>query len=222
MSTRRARAHARYFFERIHHHAWRLRSRGLRGVLERNLALLNDTLARSPLHGRYWVWGGTLLGWAREGQILAHDTDADLAISRKDIDRFRDSAGLLEAAGFKLSRAFVNGAGAVTEYVFVKNSLKFEFFVVDETEAGVAYWVYYPPEKLEMRGVVPPVRLAPMRLLDREWLKPEDHDAHLTAVYGDWRTPHPDYWYVRDEKSIVSRGHWTGCLLWAPSRAEIR
>ncbi len=66
------------------------------------------------------------------------------------------------------------------------------------------------------------VKLSTMRLLDRTWLKPEDHEAHLEAVYGNWRTPQPGYWYVRDEKSIVSRDVWTGRLLWAPRAAEIR
>ena len=28
---------------------------------------LNDVLEATPMAGRYWVWGGLLLGWAREG-----------------------------------------------------------------------------------------------------------------------------------------------------------
>jgi hypothetical protein len=222
MSLRRAQALARYTLERIHYHVWRVCKLTQRGVLERNLMLLHDTLEESPLAGRFWVWGGVLLGWAREGRLLPHDTDVDLAIFRKDIERFRSSVGLLEAAGFALSRAFVNNLGEITEYVFVKDYIKLEFFVTEERGNEIDYWIYYPPEKLEMHGRVPAVKLSPMRLVDRTWLKPEDHEAHLEAVYGDWRTSRSDYWYVRDEKSIVSRYAWKGCLLWAPSAAEIR
>jgi hypothetical protein len=222
MLLRRAQALAQHFLERIHRHLWQIRPRKRRETLERNLVLLHDALEKSGLAGRYWVWGGMLLGWAREGRLLRNDTDADLAVWRKDIQHFRESVALLEAVGFRLNRAFVNNHGDLTEYVFLRNYMKFEFFVVDDGEDGPRYWLYYPPIKLEMMGSIPAVTLAPMRLLDRTWLKPADHEAHLTRVYGDWRTPRSDYWYVRDERSIVSRHHWTGRLLWAPRGAEIR
>jgi hypothetical protein len=222
MVLRRAQALAQHFLERVHRHLWRLRPRKRRDTLERNLVLLHDALAKSRLAERYWVWGGVLLGWAREGRLLENETDVDLAVSRSDLDHFRESVALLDEAGFKLNRAFINSRGDVTEYVFLRNYLKFEFFVIDDDENGVGYWLYYPPQKLEMRGTVPAVTLAPMRLLDRTWLKPADHEAHLASVYGDWRTPRSDYWYVRDEKSITARRAWKGSLLWAPRGADIR
>jgi hypothetical protein len=222
MVLRRATAMVQHVLERVHRHLWRLRPHRRRHTLERDLVLLHDALEGSPLAGRYWVWGGVLLGWARYGRLLENDTDADLAIARSELDSFRESVVLLEAAGFRLNRAFVNNAGEITEYVFLRNYLKFEFFVVDDVADGVGYWLYYPPQKMELIGRIPPIRLSNMRLLDRTWLKPADHESHLTSVYGDWRTPRDDYWYVRDEKSIVSRHAWTGRLLWAPRGAEIR
>jgi hypothetical protein len=222
MRLRRARALAEHLLERVQLRLWRLRPHRRRNILERNLVLLHDALRGSRLCGRYWIWGGVLLGWARDSRVPEHSTDVDLAISRKDLDYFRASVTSLESAGFRLNRAFVNSRGEITEYIFLRNSLKFEFFIVDVRDTGLDYWLYYPPQKLEMFGTIPPVSLAPMRLLDRTWLKPSDHEAHLTYVYGDWRTPQPDYWYVRDEKSIVSRHVWTGSMLWAPRGAEIR
>ena len=47
-------------------------------LFEKNLVLLNDVLQSTPLAGRLWVLGGVLIGWAREGRVLAHDShDAD-------------------------------------------------------------------------------------------------------------------------------------------------
>src|SRR5689334_2771579 len=47
---------------------------------EDDLRLLNDVLAATEFGPRYWVWGGMLLGWAREGRLIAHDIgDADFA-----------------------------------------------------------------------------------------------------------------------------------------------
>ena len=46
-----------------------------------------------------------------------------------------------------------------------------------------------------------------MRFLDRTWLKVSDHDAELTANYGDWRTPKSDWNYL-DSPSIVTTESW--------------
>ena len=46
--------------------------------MEDNLRLLHDVLARTPIAGRYWLFGGLLLSAVREGEIMLHDTkDAD-------------------------------------------------------------------------------------------------------------------------------------------------
>jgi len=46
-----------------------------------------------------------------------------------------------------------------------------------------------------------------VRFLDRTWLTVVDHDAELTANYGDWRTPSPDWDYL-DSPSIVATEPW--------------
>jgi hypothetical protein len=218
MNLRWGKVLTSYVLERIHHHLRPPQAR----VFEENLVLLHDTLEASPLAGLYWVWGGVLLGWAREGRILKHDRDADFAVSRRHLDAFRSSIECLNQRGFTLSRAFVNNDQRITEYVFVRDYIKFEFFIVDDDEDAIRYWTYYPPDKVQLECSIPGSKLAPMRLLDRTWLKPEDHEAHLTAVYGDWRTPREDYWYVDDERSIIKRLPWTGGVLWAPGIGDIR
>jgi len=52
-----------------------------------------------------------------------------------------------------------------------------------------------------------------MEFLERTWLKPADHEVFLTAIYGDWRTPNPDYDYVEDEKSIIAKYEWHGKII---------
>ena len=49
---------------------------------------LHDALERTDLRGHYWVWSGLLLGWAREGAVLPHDSlDADFAVTDDDFCR---------------------------------------------------------------------------------------------------------------------------------------
>jgi hypothetical protein len=207
--------------ERISIRAWQRLPAARRAELARSLMKLNEVLAHTPLAGRYWVWGGMLLGWAREGRLLAGDCDVDFGLFREDLPNFWQSAGIVEKAGFRLNRALTNSSGELTEFIFLRRYLKYEFFVVDRLPEAYQYWTYYPPKRLEMRCSIPAFKLAPFELFDRIWPKPEDHDVHLTAVYGNWRLPDPDYWYVDNERSIVERTEWRGRVVWAPTSPEI-
>ncbi len=56
-----------------------------RRIFPRTLRRFNDAMATTPLQNRCFVWGGLLLGWAREGAPLAHDfADADFLIRAED------------------------------------------------------------------------------------------------------------------------------------------
>jgi hypothetical protein len=191
-----------------------LRSHWDRVRFRRDLVRLHDVLARSALHEHYFVWGGMLLGWAREGRLLPHDSDADFAFYREDQPRLLAALPRLETAGFRLDHTFRNNAGRVTEYVLRRGAGKFDFFEVVRERASFRYWVYFARDALELEGVAPCARLGPMRFLGRTWLKPEDHETHLRAVYGDWEVPHPQYFYVTDERSIVARRPWAHTIGW--------
>ena len=92
---------------------------------------LCDALEHSPLDGHYWVWSGLLLGWAREGAILQHDTlDADFAVADEDFQRLVDAIPAILAAGFVRDRSFINNDGIVTELTFLRHGARFDFFLV--------------------------------------------------------------------------------------------
>ena len=55
---------------------------------------------------------------------------------------------------------------------------------------------------------LPRQELVPFEFLGRTWRKAADHDAELTAQYGDWRTPNTAWSYL-DEHTIVSRARWS-------------
>jgi hypothetical protein len=94
----------------------------------RALRRLHRVLADTPIVGRYWMWAGLVLGWARHGAVLPHDVgDADFAFLREDHDRFRDSVPALIAAGFRPLFRFRNGEGRVTQHTFFRTGSNFEF-----------------------------------------------------------------------------------------------
>jgi hypothetical protein len=185
---------------------WRYR----RTLFERDMRLLNDTLAGSTLDGRYWVWGGLLLGWAREGRVLPHEIDADLAFSADDQEHFGMAEPRLIAAGFRPWFNFRNRSGHLTERVFVRHGFKFEFFCMDNLgEDRHEYHVYGPGRlgPVELVGHLPRQELEPFDFLGRTWMKPRDHELLLRTCYGDWRTPNTN-WCMFDELSLVEGHAW--------------
>lgn len=180
-------------------------------LFEENLRLLNDVLAQSPIRGSYWIWGGLLLGWAREGGVISHDVgDADFAFCAADEALLESSEAALESAGFKRWLSFRNGAGERTERMYVRDGFRFEFFRMDDIGDGMyAYHMYGPGQAgtTEFVGHLPRQELEPFEFLGRTWLKPRDHEMMLNHCYGDWRTPNPG-WSMSDDRSIVTRRAW--------------
>jgi hypothetical protein len=182
-----------------------------RARFEDDLRLINDVLADSPLAGRYWVWSGLLLGWAREGRVLPHDIgDADFGYDAAD-DRLLDQVEpILAAAGFTRWYFFRNSAGELTERVFVRHGFKFEFFrMADVGDGNYQFYGYhlYDDHPLEIMGRTSRQEVEPFSFLDRHWLKPRDHDLSLRTNYGDWRTPDPG-WDALAGPAVLARRPW--------------
>ncbi|MGA2470388.1 MAG: hypothetical protein ABSG64_06825 [Solirubrobacteraceae bacterium] len=186
------------------------------------LRRLHDALAPTPISGRYWVCGGVLLGWAREGQLLSHDAlDADFNYRSEDAERLEASLPALLDAGFRLARRFPNVDEVPTQWAVSLDDAIFDFFCVQISGERLR-WSNYgtntdrssPHTHVQNICEIPALPLAEFRFLDRYWLKPDDHEAELTSVYGDWRTPDPGYDYMRGPAIIE-------CRPWDPSRYRL-
>ena len=182
--------------------------------MEHNLRLLHDVLARAPIAGRYWLFGGLLLGAIREGAIMLHDTkDADFGYLAADAPRLEASFGALVDAGFDPYLRFPAATGPATEYSFLKDGAKYEFFAVEVADDRFVWTNHgYRGEPgawvpTQNRCAIPAQPLDELAFLDRTWLKVRDVDVELTALYGDWRTPAPGFPYM-DAPTIVERRPW--------------
>jgi hypothetical protein len=194
-----------------------------RARMEHNLRLLHDVLARTPLAGRFWLFGGLLLGAVREGEVMLHDAqDADFGVLATDHHHLVASFPALVDAGFTPHLRFPAATGPASEYSFLKDGAKFEFFVV-AVEGDRFVWTNhgYRGEPgawipLQNRCAVPAQPLDELPFLDRTWLKVRDVDLELTALYGDWRTPAPGFPYM-DAPTIFERRPWddSSYMRWA-------
>jgi hypothetical protein len=181
-------------------------------VFVQDLQLLNEVLGRTACSGRYWVWSGMLLGWAREGRILRHDLrDADFAYAGEDEQLIRDGLDSLVRAGFRRGFSLPNNAGVLTEHTVIRHGARFEFFRMSPIESHWEYHVYGTHERrpIQLTARVPQQELERFDFLGRSWMKPLDHDAELTLLYGDWRTPDTNWNYL-DQGGVVRRDEWTG------------
>jgi hypothetical protein len=179
--------------------------------MEDNLRLLNDVLETTPMAGRYWFFGGLLLGYVREGGIMLHDTkDADFAVHADDMERLEASFPALVEAGFVPENRFPGVTGEATEVSFVREGAKYEFFRVEVVGDRFRYCNYgtnAAGQTVQNFCEIPAQPLEDFRFLDRTWLKVRDADLELTALYGDWRTPRPSFDYM-EGPTIVRRAPW--------------
>jgi SAM-dependent methyltransferase len=153
---------------------------------------------------------GTLLGAVREGRLLGHDSDADLAyVSRRTVpvDVIRESYEIerrLADMGYRIER--YSGAGIK---VFVTES--------DGSVRGLdVFGGFYAHGHLmvmgEIRVPLPESAVFPLgttTLEGRTLPAPADTDAFLTATYGpNWRTPDPAFVYETPRTTYLRFNDW--------------
>lgn len=191
-----------------------------RAVFIRDLRRLNDVLATTALANRYFVCGGLLLGWAKNGKVLLEDVDdADFAYLAEDAGAFESAARVLARAGYEPVARFVNNDGQPTEHVFRRHRARFEFFAVWHRDGLVRYFMYQARDELVCERAHQD--LVPFQFLRRTWLKPVGHEAVLTATYGDWRSSRPD-WNFADASTVIARYPATfGRQPWNPVAGEL-
>jgi len=187
-----------------------------REQLGARLRALNDTLASTPLSGYYWVHGRMLLGWAREGRLLERDGgQVDFFVLKEEEDRLVEGIDALLDAGFRLSRRLpsIDDAHA-TRWVMAGEDASLQFWLVEIAGDRLRYHSYghntdpsYPYSYLHNICEISASSLEEFPFLGRYWLKPADHEAQLTGIYGDWRTSEPDLDNMRSP-AIAERRPW--------------
>lgn len=182
-------------------------------VLARNLRRLHDALAGTPLDGRYEVTGGVLLGWARQGRLLADDVgDADFVYAADDAPAFAAAVPVLVRAGFLPVARFRNNDGEIAEHRFVRGGARFDFFATWAVGGRIRYYMYDLDDELVCERSPQPS--ASFEFLGRVWRKPANHDRVLAGNYGDWRSEPVDWHFSRARTVILRRPARFGAEAW--------
>lgn len=130
----------------------------------------------------YFLVGGTLLGIVREGGLLAHDRDVDVAVLEEDIT----PKIKLKLKSYKQFAAESECISETGQLVFVFDEVHFDIFPMTKkgerryfNQSGIhgLWWpaelVEKPWSEIEYRGI--------------KWNAPSSPEEFLTHMYGDWR-----------------------------------
>jgi SAM-dependent methyltransferase len=164
-----------------------------------------------------WLAFGTLLGAARGGKAIGHDSDSDLLYLSE-----RETPAEINVEIYGIQRAFARRGLATT--------LKSGSFVTvlfpgpDGAPLGIdVYSCFYVDgvlhETATLRAPIPREAILPLTTMEYEGLQlpaPADPATLLTASYGPgWRVPDPSFRHEPDKGTVARFEGWFGNMMTA-------
>ncbi len=162
---------------------------------------------------RYWVSGGIVLGFIREGDFLKNEHDIDLGIDEKDLDkvikvlkkRYGDKVQVsLEAVDSNVVLRPIDGTDIIRVIKFYIDDTSIDifvhygkgnkyYFVTKDDEVGYAYHAF--PKKLFRN-------FKKLQIYGRKYNIPNPPEDYLKCEYGDWKVPRSDWNHAVDPPCI--------------------
>ena len=152
---------------------------------------------------RYMVDQGTLIGIAREGDLLPWDDDVDIALPADQIEKVLAVLPILKSLGWRVSNRFMHYSFHSWEegdlqcikvrkmrWGFLRSRIRMDINIKYRYEQKY-YW--------HSMGVACEVDALhfddfdSLQFAGKTIRVPKNYDAYLTEKYGDWRTPDRDY-----------------------------
>lgn len=161
-------------------------------------------------HINYFFTYGTLLGFVRNKNLIAHDNDIDIGIIKSDTFDWNYLQSVLEENGFIKLRQFILD-NEITEQTYTIDNLSIDFFLYqyEENDSEHMYTysysrypdIIYPDpaahsvEKLKSSAIN---KIKKIIINDKAYRIPDNSELYLSEIYGeDWMVPNPD-WLSKD------------------------
>ena len=167
------------------------------------IRILQDTLENSNID--FFFDMGTLLGVIREGKLLKHDMDIDIAVMYISESIRQQCIQILTQVGCIHKYAYYVDAIGIVEDSFIFNGIKFDInYYYQGNSYDVCYLGYNVPDKVYECDRLDIVELrcthieAIKKVLFEDFYinVPREHENYLKERYGEnWKIPDPNYVY---------------------------
>lgn len=170
-----------------------------------SLALLDLQTALSLVGKRAFLVSGTLLGYAREGQILAHDKDIDVGVIGWE-DQFDVVNAILQSGLFAIDSQRLRGSKAYhIPVMHLQTRVSIDIFIYHadggKLVTGVESYFGYL-----QKFAFTPFGLKAVKFLGIDFYVPDDVERNLLENFGNWRQSDPDYISHLQSPSTVDVG----------------
>lgn len=149
----------------------------------------------------FWLDFGTLLGPTRDGRLIKHDTDIDLAVFLKDHSPLIKKS--LEKHGFILQHTILVDDGKYgLEESYLYENIQLDIFYYSRDEKQM--WCHLFPFDVNKNRVVKELKMtysgfSSFSFIDQEWNIPTNYHQRLVDTYGEnYKIPDPN-WYTPDD-----------------------
>ncbi len=182
-------------------------------IADTALAVLVDALDGLEAAGTtHWLTYGTLLGLVRDGAMLPHDHDIDIAIlAGSDPARIREA--MAERGFVQVSEQHDRQGPAKQK--FQRDLVLIDLFFVQPSQP---FWLDHGSlrKHSEMFGSHLPVTVETSRFGGVDVPVPRETEAYLAHLYGPrWRTPVRQWHWVLSPPNVELHLHWTDAIwLW--------
>lgn len=162
-----------------------------------------------------WISFGTLLGAARSGKVIGHDSDIDLCFLSE-----KQTPAEMAVEIWDIARALVDAGISVKHKT--ASFLTVVYDAPDGGEDGIdIYTCFYVGDLLHetatVRERVPRSAVLPLRALEfegRDMPAPADPDLMLTVSYGpEWRVPDPSFRHLPSREITERFDGWFSSVM---------
>lgn len=185
--------------------------------------MLHDIVSYLRAQGiDYHLEGGTLLGLARDGELIEWDFDLDLSVGEGSAEKFLKRRHLLWLKGYRVTsrrskisygpisrgdirilkvKNIFSSMAAIFSRSVRQNLLVADIFVKFKNGED-AYWI---AKKRVMRAsAIHYSGHDTLKYRGVDYRVPVDYPGYLTSKYGNWSVPVRDWNCAEDEKTVIA------------------
>jgi hypothetical protein len=172
---------------------------------------INNHLKKKGL--KPFLMSGTLLGYARQGELLAHDKDVDIGIIGWE-NQFTVAEALLEAGHYKLDLTQLTGHNRfLMSAQDLKNGMAIDIFLFHEKDDHFLHGIDFDMN-FTQNFKFSKFELKEIEFLDENFYVPANIDQNLKENYGDWKTPAPSYVVTVESPALCDTPETRGILIY--------